>query len=524
MNSQLVRLSVRRQFFKIVHLLALGILLQGSSISASAQSVNIIFHYRAADASPYIGTKLQALGDFNHDGFDDIAVSSYPPLETFVFRGGNPADSLPAQILRGWPTITIPLDLNGDGVVDLLTTMQQTPGLLLYKGDGAGFSSEPIDSLYDSSSVTFGNLFFDVGLVDTGAIGDILVSDHDFPPGGRVQLYLNPFINHTPPIWSWQNTDVQRQIWAGGFIDFNADGFLDVFLAINAAAGYAGFVYIFLGPTPGQQPDIVLKKPSGFSFPDYEFPRDAVNVGDYDCDGISDLGVLFNYKPLIYLSKSLFDTLPTIVLDGAGAALAGTGDVNDDGCGDIVTGYGRSSGLAVDVYFGGLLIDSRWDFSIYGENLPPIELDRIGLTVNGALDFNGDGHRDILFSTDRLVRGQPMDVFVVAGGRGIILGVEGGRQDGVAQGFSLSQNYPNPFNPSTTIEFELVKPARAIVRVYNALGEVVRTLVDRQLAVGTHRVVWDGRNDHGREVASGVYLYRLTAGGVTQEKKMVLVR
>jgi hypothetical protein len=88
----------------------------------------------------------------------------------------------------------------------------------------------------------------------------------------------------------------------------------------------------------------------------------------------------------------------------------------------------------------------------------------------------------------------------------------------------LSQNYPNPFNPSTTIEFELPKPGRVTLVIYNSLGQAVRKLVDRVVSASVHKVVWDSKDEMGNEVASGVYLYRLTAGDVVQEKKMVLVR
>ena len=148
----------------------------------------------------------------------------------------------------------------------------------------------------------------------------------------------------------------------------------------------------------------------------------------------------------------------------------------------------------------------------------------MGRNIFGIGDFNGDGIDDFAMPTlsdNGCCWWAEINMF--AGWNSTATDVQIDPQS-IPRSMTLHQNYPNPFNPSTTIEFELVKPARAIVRVYNALGEVVRTLVDRQLAVGTHRVVWDGRNDHGREVASGVYLYRLTAGGVTQEKKMVLVR
>jgi N-acetylneuraminic acid mutarotase len=92
-----------------------------------------------------------------------------------------------------------------------------------------------------------------------------------------------------------------------------------------------------------------------------------------------------------------------------------------------------------------------------------------------------------------------------------------------AAGTLLAQNSPNPFNPSTTIRYELEAPGRVVLRVYDARGRVVRTLVDATHESGPHAVVWDGRDDGGVRSASGVYFYRLDAGGAVLSKKMVLV-
>ena len=90
--------------------------------------------------------------------------------------------------------------------------------------------------------------------------------------------------------------------------------------------------------------------------------------------------------------------------------------------------------------------------------------------------------------------------------------------------FELGPNAPNPFNPSTSIAFGADKAGRVALRVYNAQGALVRTLVDKQLPAGAYRVGWDGRNESGRPVASGVYLYQLSAGGKNITRKMSLLK
>jgi len=96
--------------------------------------------------------------------------------------------------------------------------------------------------------------------------------------------------------------------------------------------------------------------------------------------------------------------------------------------------------------------------------------------------------------------------------------------------YSLSQNYPNPFNPVTTICYYIPdigpKPAKVEIIIYNLLGSKIRTLVSEYKYPGEYRVVWDGRDDEGNDVASGIYFYRMLIWGseFTKAKKMIFVK
>lgn len=98
----------------------------------------------------------------------------------------------------------------------------------------------------------------------------------------------------------------------------------------------------------------------------------------------------------------------------------------------------------------------------------------------------------------------------------------------VPRSFALSQNYPNPFNSNTIIKFEISGPAgeavQASLKVYNILGEKVKTLFEEAKYPGYHSVTWDGTNERGEKVASGVYLYRLSTGKYSETKKMTLLK
>lgn len=90
--------------------------------------------------------------------------------------------------------------------------------------------------------------------------------------------------------------------------------------------------------------------------------------------------------------------------------------------------------------------------------------------------------------------------------------------------FALEQNYPNPFNPSTEIRFSLPQEMRAELKVYDLAGRLVATLADGVQPAGERIVRWDGRNDRGMTVSSGIYFYRLSAGSLVETKKMILLR
>ncbi len=91
--------------------------------------------------------------------------------------------------------------------------------------------------------------------------------------------------------------------------------------------------------------------------------------------------------------------------------------------------------------------------------------------------------------------------------------------------YELSQNYPNPFNPTTSIRFSLPLNKKISLRIYNSLGQEVRTLINSETySTGNHVVQWDGRNNNGQAVASGVYIYELVFGNFSKSKKMTLLR
>jgi hypothetical protein len=97
-------------------------------------------------------------------------------------------------------------------------------------------------------------------------------------------------------------------------------------------------------------------------------------------------------------------------------------------------------------------------------------------------------------------------------------------KDSLPSAFYLAQNRPNPFNANTQISYQLPQDGEVSLVIYNVLGQPIRTLHKGHHAAGFHQVVWDGRNDHGQAVASGLYIYRLESGTQSLIRRLMLLK
>lgn len=90
--------------------------------------------------------------------------------------------------------------------------------------------------------------------------------------------------------------------------------------------------------------------------------------------------------------------------------------------------------------------------------------------------------------------------------------------------FDLKQNYPNPFNADTYIGYQLQEASEVVIEIYNMLGQQIRTLVNEDKAAGYYTVQWDGRDNNGDLVVSGIYFYQIKAGDFIAIKKLVVLK
>ncbi len=149
----------------------------------------------------------------------------------------------------------------------------------------------------------------------------------------------------------------------------------------------------------------------------------------------------------------------------------------------------------------------------------PGEGGALGMTTSLALDSDDRPH--IAFYFDY---GDSVGTCLYARKEGVVSAISNDDVSQTPETTVLIGNYPNPFNPSTTIRYGLSQPGLVSLRVYNILGQLVRTIVDEHQLGGYHEAVWDGRNEVGATVASGIYVYRMTAASFVETRRMLLVK
>jgi hypothetical protein len=149
--------------------------------------------------------------------------------------------------------------------------------------------------------------------------------------------------------------------------------------------------------------------------------------------------------------------------------------------------------------------------------------DNFALQQGGSAsnDMNENGEPEFLIAYEDGDSLQNWIVMVEGNG---LTGIKVNPGQQVLESYMLHQNFPNPFNPSTTISYQLTKTEKISIKVYDMLGKEVKTLVNGVVNSGTHTAVWNGTNNAGSQVASGIYLYTLQVGKYKLNKRMTLMR
>ena len=461
-------------------------------------------------------------GDMNNDGFDDVVVGAaqytYDQIsqagKAFVYLGGSPMDSTADLELAsgnpieggrfGWALQC--LNYEGDPYADVIVSASREhvygaepvpyPGVndapptyssILYLFRGKANIADVEMNMTIAGEASSGKAGegagMDVADVNGDGVDDLLVdaygarynSANTADNCGKVNLYLGgTILDFAPDIRIPKQDDTISELFAydmstGG--DINGDGYDDLLVGRNAG----GKLYIYFGPLRCLDPDLTLLAPEG------------AKADSWAKIGTNELG-----------------------------------DINGDGYGDFLTsGYldNYEDGIAY-IYLGGETIGSY--FALPNPDEGAASWFSIGSRPLG--DVNGDGIDDFLISAPNHGSENQGKLYIYAGSTEITGGLKSAAPKELPIGYSLSQNYPNPFNPGTMIDFALPKAGRITLKIYNSLGQEVKTLLDEDKNMGYHRIYWDGTNSSGEKVSSGAYYYRIQMGDQVKSRSMILLR
>lgn len=531
------------------------------------------------------GRYVYAGCDLDKDGKPEIIMTQYAnggAVEIFEVTGDNTMEEvwrspdLGASYSSPVRTVAVG-DLDGDGYDELYVyvstgwnNVDSTGGIVVFQNNG-------MDNQYDEVAKL--DWSTNPALVDTGSwrCEDIAVADFD--DDGQLELAFTRWIGgdkkaRTANIfsvdgsfasgfytWNLEYKQTRYQLNTGGSItgayygNLDGDEHSELWISVY---DYLGFRAIeSTGPNSYVDSAHVvqlnqLDKIDTTIAPHDSYIIKAFITGDIDKDGSNEIIVESTYTGKMFLLKAVGDVQDSVQVTylpflkpGAFTTLA-LGD-QDHGTGsdgmDIYSG-GTSAGIKDYEYVGGNLTDSTsWKEYVFGADTCVI--DTAGNPVISPswdvfvpkIDLDGDGNKEVVASY--LVAGSTVPHDSINGVPipddakrwlqvyefGTVTGLNHPWKVITANDYKLDQNYPNPFNPTTTIKFYLPINKQISLTVYNALGQKIKTLVNNELlTAGEHVVQWDGTNNAGQKVASGMYIYELKYGNFKIQKRMTLLK
>jgi hypothetical protein len=497
---------------------------------------------------------VAGIGDVNKDGFDDVLIGNYykGAGEAYIFFGGSPMDTTADIILHGeydggeydgdyfGIKVSSAGDVNGDNDPDFMISATGYPNrkgigrVYLYFG-GAVFDTIP-DMIFTGEksyqdAISFG-LKTAHGDVNSDGCDDLLISAPNVSTlknHGIVYLYLGGAYLDTIPDWTNMGDSAKAYLGMNLAIgDINGDKKKDLIINStpriphNIQGACHVVTEIFLNHSG-------FDTTASFSITDtnrYNYQFQVLSCNDFNKDGYADMVINMNDKTNIYYGGAEPDTIPNSYIEPWGLIyinrLADAGDVNGDGYPDILAGHFHPifESSSVGIYLGGKQINPIADWTAGGA----------GKYISSAGDVNGDGCDDIIVSTltvpyTSVTWGQ---AWILAGTPKLVdIGsvVEEKKQVMLLKNFRL-QNYPNPFNGNTTITYTISEKNLQVItlKIYDISGKEVISLLSERQAKGTYQVQWNGTNQIGKEVASGLYFCILRTGRFQQTIKLLLLR
>lgn len=476
----------------------------------------------------HFGNNVSGVGDLNNDGYNDFIIGApgykSPTILSGcinVFFGGNIIKNEPDVILPGkWASFAD--DVNGDGVSDMIIKNSADSQTSLYLGK-TGITNLPDYTFIAASPKEKCRTIASAGDYNNDGYDDIIIGDDlNSTKGiqtGKAHLYFGGSTIDTNPDLTFDGEAIFNRF--GGSVasagDINNDGFSDIMIG---APGYdrtdlLGKLYIYFGSSsPDTIPDVVITGNKHYR----RLGSIIASAGDVNNDGYDDIIVSLPHTGTsgfgisyvsIYYGGTVMDTIPDVKIEkmafGFGLGVSTAGDLNNDGYDDVIIG-----GVAqLLVYYGGLPMDTIADIVIKGEG---DWWDDFGSRVSFAGDINKDGHTDLLIGNPGSnAVGFRMGRAYIYSSNVINTGLE------ILNANSKNQVYPNPFTNETTIQYNLLKPGKVVVKIFNTSGLEIETLVNSSQTAGDHTITW-----HPMGLPNGMYFCKIQSAEVSETKKMML--
>ncbi len=485
-------------------------------------SANPIFIFESENyAEVDVGfASAPTFSDIDNDGDFDLFVGENDGNINFYRNTGTSANPIFTFESENFAEVDVSFasaptfsDIDNDGDFDLLVGGRGFVNFNFYRNNGSSTNHDFSQEIENYISIKFSDLatptFADIdndGDLDL-FVGEIL---------GNINFFRNTG-TATSPTFTLETTSFAN-INVGGeggstptFADIDNDGDLDLFVG-----EHTGNINFYRNTGTDTDPTFILESENFASI--NVGSRNVPTFADIDNDGDLDMFVGHEAGKINFYENTGTPTNPTFPFEanltgidvGTNSSPSFT-DIDNDGDLDLFVGedhgninFYRNTGTA-----------SNPIFTLETENFASIVVK--ALSTPTFTDIDNDGDPDLFIGES-------------IGGLHFYRNVSAPTSvsDPVVEvfpnTFNLSQNYPNPFNPETTIQYQLPKASMVRLVIFNFLGQQVATLVNKEQEGGFYDVQWDGTDDTGRVVASGVYLSRLEAKEFSKVKKLILLR